>query len=209
MKKKATNQENIKKLVLIGLLTALTIALSYIKIPLVGTVTITLVLPVVVIGAALCGPWVGAWLTVIPNISAFTEAGIFMVYSPVGCIATLLLKGILAGLAAGFIYKAMHRKHPIGAVTCAAVAAPVINSGIFFIGCYIFVWDEILEAAAASGVGVAVLILGLVVINFVAELILNLILCPTILRIINIASKKKKITPVHKAEDEEVNNINE
>jgi predicted membrane protein len=102
MKKKATNQENIKKLVLIGLLTALTIALSYIKIPLVGTVTITLVLPVVVIGAALCGPWVGAWLTVIPNISAFTEAGIFMVYSPVGCIATLLLKGILAGLAAGF-----------------------------------------------------------------------------------------------------------
>ena len=207
--KKTTNQENIKKLVLIGLLTALTIALSYIKIPLVGTVTITLVLPVVVIGAVLCGPWVGAWLTVIPNISAFSEAGIFMVYSPIGCVATLLLKGILAGLAAGFVYKALSKKHPIGAVTCAAVAAPVINSGIFFIGCYIFVWDEILEAAKASGVGVAVLILGLVVINFVAELILNLILCPTILRIINIASKKKKFTPVNKAEDEEAANVNE
>jgi uncharacterized membrane protein len=197
---KSKNHENIKKLALIGLLTALTMALSYIKIPLFGTVTITLVLPVVVIGAALCGPIVGAWLTVIPNISAFSEAGIFMVYSPIGCIATLLLKGILAGLAAGAVYKALSKKHPIGAVTCSAVVAPVINSGIFFLGCYIFVWDEIIEVAAASGVGVAVLILGLVVINFVAELILNLILCPTILRIIQIASKGKKITPVHKAE---------
>ncbi len=198
---KSNNHGAVKKLALVGLLTALTAALSYIKIPLFGTVTITLVLPIVVIGAALCGPLVGAWLTVIPNISAFGEAGIFMVYSPIGCIATLLLKGILAGLAAGFVYKALSKKHPLGAVTCSAVVAPIVNSGIFFIGCYIFVWDEIIEVAAASGVGVAVLILGLVVINFVAELILNLILCPTILRIIQIASKDKKITPVHKSED--------
>lgn len=209
---KSKNNESVRKLALIGLLTALTMALSYIKIPLFGTVTITLVLPVVVIGAALCGPLVGAWLTFIPNISAFSEAGIFMVYSPAGCIATLLLKGILAGLAAGFIYKALSKKHPIGAVTCSAVVAPVVNSGVFFLGCYIFVWEEILEAAKASGVGVAVLILGLVVINFVAELILNLILCPTLLRIIQIASKRKKITPVHKADPTdptEKNNVNE
>jgi hypothetical protein len=69
-----------------------------------------------------------------------------------------------------------------------------------------FVWDHIIAEAAASGMnvatpaGIAVLVLGMGGINYVCELILNLILCPTILRIIQIASKGKKITPVHKAE---------
>jgi len=216
MKAKQKNQDAIRKIALIGLLTALAIVLSYIKIPILGSITITLVLPVVVIGAALCGPLVGAWLTVIPNISAFSEAGLFMTYSPVACIATLLLKGILAGLAAGFIYKAMRGKHPTGAVTCAAIAAPTINTAVFLLGCYIFVWDQIIAQAAASGMdvttpaGVAVLVLGMGGINYVCELILNLVLCPTILRIIQIASKGKKFTPVNKsaAPAEEAENAN-
>ncbi|MBO5908405.1 MAG: ECF transporter S component [Clostridia bacterium] len=190
MKANRNNQALVKKLAFVGLLTALAVVLSYIKIPLFGTVTVTLVLPVVVVGAALYGPVVGAWLTVIPNISAFSEAGIFMVYQPIGCIFTLLLKGILAGLAAGFVYKLLSKKHPIGAVTCSAVVTPIVNTGIFVAGCYIFIWEEILEAAASSGVGIGILLLGLAGINFVAELILNLILCPTILRIIHIGSKK-------------------
>ena len=190
MKANRNNQALIRKLALVGLLTAVATVLSYIKIPLIGTVTITLVLPVVVIGAALCGPIVGAWLTVIPNISAFSEAGIFMVYQPIGCIFTLLLKGILAGLAAGFVYKLVSKKHPIGAVTCAAVVTPIVNTGVFVAGCYIFIWEEILEAAAGAGVGIGVLLLGLAGINFVAELVLNVILCPTILRVIKIGSKK-------------------
>ena len=190
MKANRNNRALIRKLALVGLLTAIAVVFSYIKIPLVGTVTVTLVLPVVVIGAALCGPIVGAWLTIIPNISAFSEAGIFMVYQPVGCIITLLLKGILAGLAAGFVYKLLSKKHPIGAVACAAVAAPVVNTGVFVAGCYIFIWEEILVEAANAGIGIGVLLLGLAGINFVVELVLNLILCPTILRIIKIGSKK-------------------
>ena len=83
MKANRNNRALIRKLALVGLLTAIAVVFSYIKIPIVGTVTVTLVLPVVVIGAALCGPIVGAWLTIIPNISAFSEAGIFMVYQPV------------------------------------------------------------------------------------------------------------------------------
>ena len=208
MKGKTTNHENIKKLALIGLLTALTMALSYIKIPIVPQISITLVLPVVVIGAALCGPWVGAWLTVIPNISAFTEAALFMTYSPVACVITLLLKGILAGLAAGWVYKALCKKHPVGAVTCAAVVAPVINTTVFLLGCLMFVWEPIISAAAETGmdvtspIAIALIILGMGPINCVCETILNLILCPTILRIIQIASKGKKITPVNKASEE-------
>ena len=174
---------------LVGVLTALAAALSFIKIPIIGA-SITLVLPVVVIGGALYGPLVGAWLTVIPNILALTEAGIFLVESPVGCIATLLLKGLLAGFASGMVYKALSKKHPISAVTCSAVVAPIINSGVFLLGCYLFIWDQLVNEAGKAGVGVGMLIFGLVGLNGIIELVLNVVLCPTILRIIQMAKKE-------------------
>ena len=181
-----------RKITIIGILTALTAVLAMIKIPIASTTTITLVLPVVVIGAALFGPFVGAWLTVIPNIIAFGEAGIFLVESPAGCVATLLLKGILAGFAAGAFYKLLSAKHPTGAVICAAVLTPVINTGVFLLGCYLFIWDKLIALAGENGIGIGMLIVGMVVINFVIELVLNLVLCPTILRIIHILARKKE-----------------
>ncbi len=189
MKHRTQEHEFLKKIVFIALLTALTAVFSMIKIPVASTATVTLVLPIVVIGAALYGPIVGAWLTIIPTITSFGEAALFLTYSPVGTGITLFLKGILAGLCAGLVYKALCKKHPLGAVTCAAIVAPVVNSGVFTLGCYIFIWDELVELAAANGVGIAVLLLGLVVINFILELILNLVLCPTIFRVLQIIKK--------------------
>ena len=190
MKQRKQDHEILKKIVAVGLLTALAAVFSMIKIPVASTATVTLVLPIVVIGAALYGPIVGAWLTVIPTITSFGEATLFLTYSPIGTGVTLFLKGILAGLSAGLVYKALSSKHPLGAVTCAGIVAPVVNSGIFVLGCYIFIWDELMELAAANGVGIAMLLLGLVVINFVLELILNIVLCPSIFRVIQIVTKK-------------------
>ena len=192
MKESNFKKESIRKLTLVALLTALAAALSFVKIPILG-VSITLVLPVVIIGGALCGPLVGAWLTVIPNVIAFTEAGLFMTYSPVGCMITLLLKGLVAGFVSGVIYKVLSKKHPIGAVTCSAVVAPILNSGIFVLGCYICIWDQLTAVAGEKGVGIGLLLFGLAGLNFIIELILNVILCPSILRILQIASKKKLV----------------
>ena len=188
---KSSKHETIKKIAIIGLLTAFSAALSYVKIPIIGPATVTLVLPVVVMGAVLYGPLVGAWLTVIPNITAFSEAGLFMQYSPAGCIATLLLKGILAGLASGLIYKLLSKQHPLGAVTCSAIVAPIINSGVFVLGCYIFIWDELVSLAGQSGVGIGMLLFGLAGMNFIVELIINLVLCPSVYRILQVVTKKK------------------
>lgn len=193
MKRNSKNYNLVKKIALTGIFTALAIALSYIKIPLFSGVSITLVLPVVVIGAALCGPWVGAWLTVIPNIISFAEAGLFMVNSPFGCVLTLILKGLLAGFAAGIIYKLLSKKHPLGAVVCSAVAAPIVNTGTFVLGCYIFIWDALVGVAGEKGIGIGLLLMGLAGFNFIFELILNLVLCPSILTIIRVA-KKRNIT---------------
>ena len=185
------NQEFTRKITLIGLLTALTAVLSYIKIPVVSTATVTLVLPVVVVGAILCGPLVGAWLTVIPAITAIPEAALFMTYNPFGTILTLLLKGLLAGFAAGMLYKLLSGKHPKGAIFASAAIAPVINSGVFVLGCYIFIWPELIELAEANGVGIGLLLFGLAGMNFIIEIILNIVLCPALVRVINIAKKKK------------------
>ena len=192
MRTKRTNQELVLKIVVVGVLTAMSIGLSMIKLPITG-VSVTLLLPVVIIGAALYGPWVGAWLTVVPNIIAcFTEGALFFNWSPVGCVLTLLLKGILAGIASGFIYKALSKKHPIGAITCSAVAAPILNSGVFLLGCYIFIWDHMVAEAVAEGYTAAAVLLGLGF-NFVVELILNIVLCPAIFKILQIVTKKKLI----------------
>ena len=190
MKQKSRNSAVVRKITLVGLLTAMATLLSCIKIPVFGTVSITLVLPVIVIGAAICGPWVGAWLTVIPNLIAFGEAGVFMVYAPAGCVATLLLKGLLAGFLAGFVYKHLSKKHPIGAVTCAAVVAPTVNTLVFVLGCYLFVWEQLVALAGENGIGIGMLLLGLAGLNYVIEMIINVVLCPSILRIIQIATKR-------------------
>ena len=191
MNNKYQNKELIKKIALVGLLTALATVLSFIKIPVVSSSTVTLVLPVIVIGAALCGPWVGAWLTVIPAIINFGDAAMFISWSPFGMVVTLLSKGILTGLAAGFLYKLLCKKHPIGAVTCSAVVAPIVNTGAFLIGCYIFIWDELVQLAMDNSVGIGLLLVGLAIVNFIVELVLNIVLCPAILRIIMIATKKR------------------
>ena len=185
------NQAFTRRTTLIGLLTALTAVLSYIKIPVVSTATITLVLPVVVIGSILCGPIVGAWLTVIPAITAIPEAALFMTYNPFGTVLTLLLKGVLAGFAAGMVYKLLANNHSRGAVFASAAVAPVINSGTFVLGCYIFIWPELVELAEQNGVGVGLLLFGLAGMNFIIEIILNIVLCPAIIRIIDIAKKKQ------------------
>ena len=186
---KRTKREIIRKIAFTGLFTALTAALSLWKIPIIGA-SITLVLPIVVIGGALFGPLVGAWLTVIPNLIALGEAGIFLESSPIGCVTTMLLKGILAGYLAAIVYKILAKKHPIGAVACSAVVAPIVNSGIFVLGCYLFIWDDLVSLAGENGVGIGMLLFGLAGLNCMIELFLNVILCPTTLRMIKLLSKK-------------------
>ena len=184
------SQQFTRKTALVGILTALSVVLSYIKIPIVSTATVTLVLPIVVIGAILCGPIVGAWLTVIPAITALPEAALFMTYHPAGTILTIILKGLLAGYCAGVVYKLMAAKHPKGAIFASAAVAPVVNTGVFLLGCYIFIWPELVELAESNGVGIGMLIFGLAGMNFIVEMILNIVLCPAIVRIIDISKKK-------------------
>ena len=110
-----TNNEKRKKqietLALGAVLTALVIILqfmgSFIRF---GMFSVSLVLVPIVIGAAMCGIKVAAWLGFVFGAVVLLsgDAAPFMSISLYGTVITVLAKGIGCGLAAGFVYKLLN-----------------------------------------------------------------------------------------------------
>lgn len=189
----ATNRmEQTKKLVLGAILTTLVILLqligSFIRF---GPFSISLVLVPIVIGAATCGYKIGAWLGFVFGAVVLLsgDAAAFLTIDAFGTFATVLLKGTLCGLAAGLVYKMVEKFNRYVAVASAAVVCPVVNTGIFLLGCLVFFLKAIAEWGAGAGFETTMeyMFLGLAGGNFLFELAVNIVLCPIIVRIINFA----------------------
>ena len=187
-----SKNNNTQKIVGLGLFTAIVIVLqllgSFIKF---GTFSVSLVLVPVVIGAALYGAGAGAWLGFVFGVVVLVsgDAAAFLGVNALGTILTVLVKGALAGFLSGVVYKALESKNRTLAVAVAAVVCPVVNTGVFLIGCLLFfsVWAD------AAGLGANVgqfMILGLVGANFIFELLFNVVLSPVIVRLIRIGKKE-------------------
>lgn len=175
----------------IGLLTAIVIVLQFISMWLrFSAFSITLTLVPIVVGAALYGKWAGAWLGFAFGVAVLLtgDANAFLAISVPGTIITVLLKGALSGLCAGLVYRALCKKNQIAAVIAAAVTAPVVNTGIFLLGCCAFFLDTLKVWAGDMDV-VAYMFIGLVGLNFLIELGINLVLNPAIVSIIKIGKK--------------------
>ena len=188
------NLKNTRTLTGMAIFTAIVIVLqllgSFIHL---GTFSISLVLIPIVVGAALYGPVAGAWLGFIFGLVVLLsgDAGVFLAVSPLGTILTVLVKGAGAGYAAGLVYRLIAKKNETVGVICAAVAAPVVNTGIFLLGCLLFFMETISGWAGDTPVG-TYMIVGLIGANFLFELLFNIVLSPVIVRLLNIARKDKK-----------------
>lgn len=183
-----------QRLVLLALLSAIVAVLSYFGgfIKIGGLASISLTLIPVVIGAALCGPAAGAWLGGVASVIFFAtpDSAFWLSLSAVGTIITVLVKGILSGLCAGLVYKLLEKTNRTLAALIGAIVCPVVNTGIFLIGCLIFFMDTVKVGAVAEGMSVGMyLIIFYVGLNFVFELLTNIILSPTIVRIVDIKKK--------------------
>ena len=193
---KATQKRISTEILVSGaLLTALVIILqmmgSFIRF---GPFSISLVLIPIVIGAAICGPKISTWLGFIFGlIVLFTDAGAFLAISIPGTIVTVLVKGTACGLAAGLVYKLLEKKNRYVAVIAAAIVCPLVNTGIFLLGCLLFFFETIKGWGLGMGFDntLQYMILGLVGGNFLFELATNIVLGPIVVRIINIIKKKK------------------
>ena len=180
-------------LAVMGVLTAIVIVLQALAIGIrFGTFSITLVLVPIVVGAALYGWKAGAWLgLVFGAVVLMTDAAAFLAVSVPGTVVTCLLKGILAGIAAAAVYRLLENKNRWAAILAAAVVCPVVNTGVFLLGCVVFFYDTVSEWAAGAGfanVGVY-LIVGFVGLNFLVETAINLCLSTVIVRVLSVVKK--------------------
>lgn len=189
----------IKRMAAIALLMALVVVMQFISglIPTVGGFSFSLVLIPIVLGAALYGPSAGAILggtfSVIVYINCVTgvDAGGAMVFqaNPVLCFLVVMAKGILAGMAAGAVYKLLSEKNRYIAMLCAAIVCPVVNTGIFVV-CMLLFFIDVLNAWADGGALFGYIMTALVLANFVPELIINIVFSPASTRIVQIVKKK-------------------
>lgn len=186
---------SVQTLTLLSLLTALVAILSYmggfVKIGSLASISLTLI--PVVLGAALCGPWAGAWLGGVSGAIFFItpDAAFWFGLSIPGTVITVLVKGVLSGLFAGYIYRLFEARSKYFATMLSAIICPVVNTGIFILGCLIFFMDTVKAGAISEGLSVwGYLLIFFVGLNFVFELISNVIFSPIIVRLLNIRNKK-------------------
>ena len=183
-----------KKLTLLAVFTALVAILAYLGgfVKIGGLASISLTLIPVVLGAALCGPTAGAWLGGVAGAVFFmtADAAFWLGLSIPGTIITVMVKGVASGYVAGLVYKMLENKNRYLAVMAAAIACPVVNTGIFIIGCLVFFMDAVKSMALGEGMSIgAYLLIAFVGLNFVFELLSNIIISPVIVRLINIRKK--------------------
>ncbi len=150
----------------------------------IGAFSLNLVLVPIVIGAATCGIWAGTWLGLVSGITVLLsgDAGLFMPINPLATIAVVLIKGIACGFCAALIYEWLKKLNKYIAVFAAAIVCPIVNTGIFIIGCRLF-FMELVPAGGNAFIGIIVAFVG---INFLIELAANVVLSPVIVRLLNI-----------------------
>ena len=199
---KSSTKKKTLIMVQIALLAAIVVVLqlffSQVK---VGPVTLNFVLVPIVIAGVLLGPkagfLVGAFAGITTFIQVFTSADPFYMFlmanNPVATACICVFKTALAGLFVGLLAKALMKlcsgrsadgKLYLCSYSFAALC-PIVNTGLFCLGMILFfakdmLADPLFTGTLGNGV-VYFIIFGLAGINFIVELILNLIVCPVLI----------------------------
>ncbi len=166
----------------------------------IGVVQLNFTLIPIVLGAILFGPAVGALLgfacgvvvlvQVIMGLSPFYA--IIWAESPVVTVFTCIVKTTVAGLLAGFLYRLIAKRSQIAAVFVAAGIVPIVNTGLFILGCLCM--NGAISAFQGSiemgGMNLFVfIVVVLVTWNFFIEFAVNLLVAPAIYRVVGVTEK--------------------
>ena len=192
----ANSQGKTRRLAGLALFTALIVILqllgSFIRF---GPVSVSLVALPIAVGAAVYGGAAGLWLGFVFGMVVLLsgDAAAFFAFSVPGTLLTVLVKGAACGGMAGLVYAWLSGKNRTLAAVAAGIVCPVVNTGVFLLGCWIFFMPMLASMAQSLGFGDNVgrfMIFGLVGVNFLAELGINIVLSPVILRLIRIGRKE-------------------
>ena len=182
-----------RQLTLASILTAIVFLLQYVGAVIkIGTFSISTVLIPIVIGAATCGAWVAAWLGFVFGIAVLVsgDAALFLAANWWGTIITVLVKGAACGFAAGIVYRAVRNiSNEYLAVTAAAIVCPIVNTGVFLLGCVLFFLDTVSQLAASMGWEGSIarfMLIAFVGVNFLVEMGINIFFTPIVVRLLKI-----------------------
>ena len=119
------------------------------------------------------------------------DAAAFLAVDPLATVAVVLIKGIACGVIAGLLYTWLGRSSKTLGVFVAAIACPIINTGVFLAGCWLFFLETVAQWGAGLGFANAAeyMFLGLAGTNFLIELAVNVVLAPVIVRLIKMKIK--------------------
>lgn len=196
----STPRKGLKRQVGLSLFSAIIVVLTVLgNFVRFGPVPITLSLAPIIIGAAVYGSSAGALLGGVFGLVVLL-GGIFgwdggtvmllMGLNPIGCILICIGKGILAGYLSGLAYRTIEKKSPLAAVVTAGIVCPVVNTGLFIIGMLVFYGSTLQSWAGGQNV-IYYAIFGLAGINFVVELLVNLVLSSGITTVIKYAASRR------------------
>ena len=166
----------------VGLVIVLQVIATFINF---GGFPITLTLIPIIVGGAMFGPSVGAILgTAFGLVVAFMvitgadpSGATMLAMHPIITISACILKGTFAGLFSSLVFKSLKDKNELVAIICASAIAPITNTGILALVIILF-----FDGAFVTFISL------FITINFAIELLIDLLLSPALLRIID--SKK-------------------
>ena len=149
-------------------------------------------------GAALCGAGAGAFLGFVFSVMALLDpaTGAFLAVSIPGTVITVILKGTLAGFVSGLVYRLLEKKNEYVAAVGAGIVSPLVNTGIFFIGCLVFFADYCVQVGESVGLSgsvfymITTLFIGA---NFFIELAVNVVLSGVIVMLVKNGRKILKL----------------
>ena len=181
-------------LVMSAVLTALVVILQMMgTVVKFGPFAISLVLIPIVIGTATCGKGIGAWLGFVFGLVVLLsgDAAPFLAVNVPGTILIVLAKGTMCGLISGMAYEGalkLFKGNTYLSTVIAAIVCPVVNTGVFVIGCLFFFMPTIATWAGGTS-AIAYIFAGMIGINFLVELAVNIVFSPIIVRILKAIKK--------------------
>lgn len=186
------------RLAQLSMLSALVVVLQLMSYGIkIGPFGLSFVLIPIVIGGALFGLRAGATLGGVFGIVVVLccvfglDVGGNMLWSinPLLTAAICIGKGVAAGVAGAAVSMAFRKAgKPTLGVFFSAVTVPVVNTGLFLTCLSTFFYDTLVAWAAGQNV-VYYILTGIILVNFLPELAVNMILAPVAQRVIGALRK--------------------
>ena len=161
----------------------------------IGPVQLNFTLVPIVLGSIIFGPLIGAFLGFLCGfivliqviIGSVTFYALIWANDPVVTTLTCIVKTTLAGYLSGIAYKIVSKKNQTLATFVAAAIVPIVNTGIFIIGCLLMT-NSVYAMAGTQNVLIFILV-SLVTFNFFVEFAINIIVSPALNSVLKIIKK--------------------